>query len=381
VDAADFERLGVYDPAASNAEDRLRLLTLLAQQGATEEDLVAATSEARLGGLATELAMRGGGPTVDFDDLAERAGMEHDDAARVWMALGFADPDTVPPRLSETEAEALRILVGLGREMFGEQTSLGLARVVGSTAARLAEALVDSLRVEYEAPRLITGEDYSSVIAYFVGLIDRELDLFLAAFGAVFRRHMQVVASGRWSFDEEAKTARRDLIVGFVDLVGYTALARTLHPRELSQLLNRFETVVADAVSRRGGRLVKLIGDGAMIASTDAAEACRLGLELADAFAREPELPEIRVGLAAGEVIAIMGDYFGEVVNLAARLVAVAEASAVVVSDDVRAAAGDAFGFEELTVGELKGFASTPRAFRARAAGRPGSGTSAGAAG
>ena len=58
-------------------------------------------------------------------------------------------------------------------------------------------------------PRLAAGEDYSSVIAYFVGLIDRELDLFLAAFAAVFRRHMQVVASGRWSFDEEAKTARR----------------------------------------------------------------------------------------------------------------------------------------------------------------------------
>jgi class 3 adenylate cyclase len=368
VDAADFERLGVYDPAAEDAEERLRLLTFLAQHGADEDELVAAATTGSLGGLATELVIRGGAATIGFDDLARRADVTHDEAARIWMAFGFADPDAVPPRLTEAEAEALRVLVGLGRNMFGEQTALGIARVVGGTSARLAEALVDSFRVEYEAPRLAAGEDYSDVIAHYAGLINRELDQFLTAFRAVLRRHIQVVASGRWSFDPEARTARRELVVGFVDVVGYTALSRTLPPRELSWLLDRFETIVADAVSRRSGRLVKLIGDGAMIASTDAAEACRLGLELADAFAREPELPEIRVGLAGGEVIAILGDYFGEVVNLAARLVAVADASAVVVSDAVRAAAAGAFAFDEIAVGELKGFASAPRAFRVRAA-------------
>jgi adenylate cyclase len=383
VDAADFERLGVYDPAAPDAVDQLRLLAFLAQHGASEDELVAAAATGRLGGLATELAIRGGAATIGFDVLAQRASISREEATRLWMALGFADPDAVPPRLTNAEVEALQSLVGVAQELFGEQTTLGIARVVGNTASRLAEAIVDSLRVEYEAPRLAAGDDYSDVIAYFAGLVNRELDLFLAAFRAVLRRHIQVVASGRWSFDPDARTARRELVVGFVDVVGYTALSRTMLPRELSQLLDRFETIVADAVSRRSGRLVKLIGDGAMIASNDAAEACRLGLELADAFAREPELPEVRVGLAGGEVIAMFGDYFGEVVNLAARLVAVADASGVVVSEDVREAAAGAFSFDELAIGELKGFASAPRAFRvrARAAGRPGSGTSAGAAG
>ena len=364
VDAADFERLGIYDPAAPGAEDRLRLLTFLAEAGAAEDELAAAAAAGRLGGLATELAIRRGAATLDFTALAERAGLERDTAARFWMALGFADPDVVAPRLSAAEADAVKGLLGLGKELFGEQMSLGIARTAGGAASRLAEALVDALRVEYEMPRLAAGEDYSSVIAYFVRLIDRELDVFLSAFGAVLRRHIQLVASGRWSFDEQAGTARRDLVVGFVDMAGYTALSRTLHPREFSQLVDRFESVVADAVSRRGGRLVKLIGDGAMVASTDAAEACRLARELVDAFAAAPDLPEVRVGLAAGQVIAMLGDYFGEVVNLAARLVAIAETSAVVVSEDVRGAAGDGFDFEPVALDELKGFTEVPRAYR-----------------
>src|SRR5437764_409949 len=60
VDAADFERLGVYHPGAADAGDRLRLLTFLAQHGASADELVAAESTGRLGGLATELAIRGG---------------------------------------------------------------------------------------------------------------------------------------------------------------------------------------------------------------------------------------------------------------------------------------------------------------------------------
>ena len=108
-----------------------------------------------------------------------------------------------------------------------------------------------------------------------------------------------------------------------------------------------------------------MIGDEAMFVSEHANDACRVALDLVDAF-RTGELPPVRVGLAAGVVVSIFGDYYGEIVNLAARLVAVAEPSTVVASADTRAASNNAFLFDELAPQSLKGFAAPVSICRVR---------------
>ncbi len=60
LDRAELERLGVYEPDAPDAEDRLRLLAYLLDRGASSEDLVRAFGSGGLGALALELALRGG---------------------------------------------------------------------------------------------------------------------------------------------------------------------------------------------------------------------------------------------------------------------------------------------------------------------------------
>src|SRR5205823_123673 len=107
VEPTDFERLGIYDPEAPGAEDHLKLLTFLTERGAGEDELVAAARAGRLGGLATELAVRRGAATLDFEEVARRIRLEPEAAARYWMALGFADPAVVEPRATVVEAEAL----------------------------------------------------------------------------------------------------------------------------------------------------------------------------------------------------------------------------------------------------------------------------------
>jgi class 3 adenylate cyclase len=104
-------------------------------------------------------------------------------------------------------------------------------------------------------------------------------------------------------------------------------------------------------VTGAGGRVVKLIGDEAMFVIEDSSAACDVAVHFV-----ETSPQPVRVGLAHGTVVALYGDYYGETVNLAARLVGAAEASTVVVSDAVRQKAADGFAFTALPERELKGF-------------------------
>ncbi len=364
MDARDLERLGIYDASAPDAEDRLRLLEFLAERGAGEGELVDAAATDSLGALALELAVRGPNAGFGFDDAGRAAGLDEGSASAIWRALGFADPQGSAVRLNAAEAEALATLAAASRDLLGPDATIGVARVLGASAARLAEAIVDAMRVQFEMPKRTAGVAYSEVVSQYSELAQGQLGALLSVFDAVFRRHMVVVASGSWSFDAEALASQRELVVGFVDIEGYTSLSRTLSTRELADLVEQFETIVTDTVSRHRARLIKLIGDAAMIVCEDAREGCRLALEIAAQFGAGSLLPAVRVGLAAGPAIALRGDYFGDVVNLASRLAGIAEPSTVVVDDGVRRIAAEEFAFVQLPPIQLKGLSRSPVAHR-----------------
>ena len=70
-----------------------------------------------------------------------------------------------------------------------------------------------------------------------------------------------------------------------------------------------------------GGRTVKFIGDEVMFVASDPAACCEIALQLASLFSHHARVPPVRVGLAFGDCLSRDGDYFGPVVNLAARIV------------------------------------------------------------
>lgn len=352
------------DEGEGEDEDRGKLLAYLAGLGASDADIAEASAANALGALALDLALRPPGGMVEFDDALVQAGIDVDDARRLWRALGFPDPLVAPPRLAPDEVEALRLISVAARELLGPDATLGVARVMGTATSRLAEALIDSFRTQFEMPQRAAGAAYSDVVEQY-GAVARELlPPFLAAMGSVFRRHLVDVAAGGWTFDAEGSTARRDLVVGFADLVGYTALSRTLSSGSLARLVGRFEEIVSEGLAEYGGRLVKLIGDGAMFVVDDAGQACAIALDLVAQADGTEDVPPLRVGLAAGGVVAMSGDYYGEVVNLAARLLALAEPSTVVVDEAVRGRVAEGFAFAPVAPTAVKGFDVAPQAYR-----------------
>ena len=215
-----------------------------------------------------------------------------------------------------------------------------------------------------EVPRLDSGTGYAEIVEQYSELAKAEFPTLVAGLGVLTRAHMLRVSRSAWSPDEQRSAVTREQTIGFADLVGYTDRSRGLSTTELASAVGDFETTVTDLVSQHGGRLVKFIGDEAMFVVDDPAKGCELGLALANAFASDPALPPVRVGLAAGPAVALYGDYYGEVVNLAARLVKAAEPSQVLVSQALHDALAQQFRFEPEADIVLKGFDVSVTAFR-----------------
>jgi class 3 adenylate cyclase len=357
----ELASLGLYDPASPDATDQLRLLTDAFDLGATLEEVTrAAGVRFNLGPLMLDLAMRPAGDTQDLADFAG-SGAEAELIRRIWFAFGLPDSESPVVRVTPDAAAALRLVLTLAA-LSGEEAALGVARVMGSTMARLAETISGVFRVGEEIPQRTTGTSRAEMAESYVEIAGGLLPSFLEATAAVFRRHLINISYQTWSTDSEQAAVIMERTVCFVDLVGSTELLRAVSIREMTSILRRFEEQVWDVVSASGGQVVKLIGDEAMIVYAEPFQACRSGLGLIDAS----EHP-VRIGMAHGTVVSLFGDYYGETVNLAARLVNQAEPSTLLVSQALRHRAGNEVAFETVGPLVLKGFAEPVPVFRASA--------------
>src|ERR1019366_9802779 len=83
-----------------------------------------------------------------------------------------------------------------------------------------------------------------------------------------------------------------------------------------------------------------MIGDELMFVVQTASNAAQIGLSLSEAYAGDELLSDVRVALAMGPVLVQDGDFYGPVVNLASRLVGVANPGTVLIYDEFRGALG-----------------------------------------
>lgn len=303
-----------------------------------------------------EASILGGEPHLTSVDVAARAGIDVDEARRLWRALGFPYVEDTNAAFVDADLTAVRLVKGaVDSGMIGLDTIVRLTRALGSTMARLADWQVSTLLDELGA-----GPDdgmSESSVRMAMQVADQVGPAFEQLLVYAWRRHL-AAAVVRAEAPGDGVTPEVDAraTIGFADLVSFTQLSNGLDDKSLAGLVERFESECTDLVTAGGGRAVKTLGDAVLFIVEDASDAVETGLQLVEHIGRSKDMPDLRVGLASGSVITRLGDVFGPPVNLASRLTTVARRNRVIVDHATASALGDDYETRVLPARPMHGF-------------------------
>ena len=110
-------------------------------------------------------------------------------------------------------------------------------------------------------------------------------------------------------------------------------IGNELDVHRLGELVEIFESRCGDVITTHDGRLIKTLGDSVLFVADDPVRAVRIALGMVDVIGGDARLPDVRLGLASGDIVTRLGDVFGPPVNMAARLTAVARRNRVIIDD------------------------------------------------
>jgi adenylate cyclase len=307
-----------FDPASEDADESSALLAFALESGASEQEIRHAIAGGFLHAVPVRRGLVGGNERWTFAEIAERAGLEADFARRLWTEVGL--PEDEATSFSERDVPLFEYFVW-SLERFGRDETLYSARVLGASIAQLADSEIAQIRTALEAPLRRSGGTRLDTGRLLLGLLDIVPRLHEAIL--VMHRRQLVSAGQRYALwgVRASAAGTTDCVVGFADMVGFTTLCEHLAVAELDTLLRTFEHRVLEAATSTSSRLVKLIGDEALFVAGSVEDA----LAIASVLLHDPDIPDLRIGLAAGEVVTRGGDVYGSVVNLASRLVAIAD--------------------------------------------------------
>ncbi len=138
----------------------------------------------------------------------------------------------------------------------------------------------------------------------------------------------------------------------FADVVGYTAMMQ--EDEEVAvEKINRFRHSLETIAAELNGRIIQYYGDGALLlfqSSTDAAEFAKvLQMEI-----NEPPVIPVRIGIHMGDVLLQKGNVFGDVVNIASRIQALAPSGGIYVSEMVFQNIANKKGLESVFIKQEK---------------------------
>lgn len=334
-----------FGPPTTDEDFGLPTLRRLLTETGVDDDVVSVAEDAGvLGFYAIERFAVPEPARYDIDELAVVTGMPAEQITLIWRSLGLPEPRPGRRIFTEVDADMLGTVAGLmDLGLIEPEVAVQMSRVIGWSLARVAAAMVDAIEDD--------PADHASdnpELAVFAGTM---LPTMTQVIEHVWRRHLQIAARRRISRELEPDVDRTTMAVGFADMVGYTTLSQQVDERTLATVVGRFEEIAFDTVTGFDGRVVKMIGDEVMYVTDDPSEAVRIGLALADEYAADEALSDVRVGIACGPVLEREADIYGPVVNLASRVVHIAFPGSVVTTAEVHDAVGDV---EHLTWKSLK---------------------------
>ncbi len=355
----------------------VKLVSALLDAGIPEATIERATEEGWLNfdGIDDRLPHQPGprsGRT--FAEFQEAAGPRASLLPAVYEILGLPKPDPSAPIPVDEEAMFERFLEGW--RLADDDALLRAARLIaeGTRATTLGWAeLVDEQIAGPARDRMLRGElnrfpdEARAAFATLVGLAPQMFTWLSGRY--VEQRSVESMADGFERF-----LASRHLApipeppappaIVFVDLSGFTRLTEERGDETAVRTATSLQREADAAAMRHRGRLVKLLGDGAMLRFPEPTVGLGAALDLVETMSGQGAL-SAHAGIHAGPVIERDRDVFGRTVNLASRIADVAQAGEVLATDAVAGAAGDgSYRFEPLEDARLKGIPEPVPLFR-----------------
>lgn len=236
-------------------------------------------------------------------------------------------------------------------------------RVYGDSLRRVAEGEAEWWRSEVQGPALQDDTPVEGLAQRAAEISPRLSVASDRAVMAIYHaQQMQVwstnIVDGIAAALEQAGLHTREEqlpAMCFLDITGYTELTEERGDAAAAQLVERLNRIVQRISVQHGGRPVKWLGDGVMFHFPEPGPGVTAAVDMVSSLA-DAGLPPAHVGVHAGPVVVQEGDYYGQTVNLAARIGEYARPGEVLVSRVVvDAASGSSIGFREIGAVELKG--------------------------
>ncbi len=171
---------------------------------------------------------------------------------------------------------------------------------------------------------------------------------------------------------EGPRVTRKLTAILAADVVGYSRMMGVDDEGTLERLKAHRKTLIDPKIAEHQGRIIKTTGDGLLVEFSSVVDAVRCAVEIQRGMAeRNADLPEdrridFRIGINLGDVIVDGDDIFGDGVNVAARLEALAEPGGICVSRTVRDHVRDklSFAFQDMGDRQVKNIARPIRVMR-----------------
>jgi adenylate cyclase len=365
---AEIEAAGILDGLDDERarRDRAELAEQLLDGGFSLDEVREAARGDRLALLPVDRALNPPDIELTSVEVAERSGVPLEFLTRMWRALGLAETDDDEVAYSKTDLEAAAALAPFLAAGLGEEPLVLIGEVLGQGMWRLA----DTLREIVGEALLEAGDSEAAVSLRYTQAAEHLVPLLNPLLGYVLNVHLKEQVRTAVVLQSELTSGRgveaRPITVCFADLVGFTRLGERVPPGELSAAGRRLTSMAVEA-ARPPVRLVKMIGDAAMMVSPEPEALLDAAMSLVEQSEREGEsMPALRVGVASGDAIVHCGDWLGAPVNLASRVTDVARPGSVLVTRDVRDAARPGFAWSSAGARRFKGIRDEVRLYRAR---------------
>jgi class 3 adenylate cyclase len=281
---------------------------------------------------------RAPGEPIRQDDLAI--------LGSVWEAVELGASVDRAIQIVRSFAQAASKLADLQRDFIDEVLLAPAIERTGSPVRALEETAASRLRYRE------LGRDLARL------LMERFVD------EAVFRNLVQLTEFALSEVGLDTLESRQTVI--FVDVSNYTRLSEEKGDVESARQAVALSQFLHKLASRHGGRMVKSLGDGAMVHASDPRQGLAIAMD-AVALSESAGLWSLHAGVNSGAMVRRDGDYFGSAVNIAARIADEAGPGEVLVSQTTASQLdGSEFDFIPLGEKNLKHVRNPVALFRAR---------------